>query len=120
MATRTLGTNLTTSLTAIAISAPGAPTTPYVPSTIGNEQNPADVAALLTAIKNDQVNVSATGIPQVVWPGVFAQPNLLTIPNRGVLRLYPGDFIAWDSVTGWPILLSGTALAATGTLWTHT
>lgn len=94
MATKTLGTTLTTSLTAILYG--------------GNPQ--ADIATILNGIKNDQIN----GFP--LWPGAL-DSGLLSIPNRGVLKILPGDWVAIDAATGWPILVSGDAIA--GGPWTH-
>lgn len=92
---RTLGTSATTSLTAILYG--------------GNTA--ADIATMLTGIKNDQIN----GFPQ--WPGAL-DSGLLNIPNRGVLKVFPGDFVAIDPTTGWPILISAAAIASGP--WTHT
>ena len=41
----------------------------------------------------------------------YVKQGLLIIPNRGHLQLKPGDFIAFDSTTGWPIVISGDAAA---------
>jgi hypothetical protein len=39
----------------------------------------------------------------------------LFVPNRGVLRLFPGDVVAIDNLggtnVGWPILVSADAIA---------
>lgn len=44
--------------------------------------------------------------------------GILTLPGgRGTVRLYPGDIVAVDLVTGWPIVVSAAAIAATGSLW---
>lgn len=95
MATKTLGTNATNSLTALVEGA-------------GNSA--ADIASIQLGIKDDLIN----GNPVV--PGGYSLNGLLIIPNRGVLRPRPGDYVAFDS-TGWPILLS--ALAITSGPWTH-
>lgn len=50
-------------------------------------------------------------------PGSFSKNGLLYVPNRGVLKLLPGDAIAVDA-TGWPVLVSAQALAFSGTSWT--
>lgn len=93
---RTLGTNATTSLQAILY---------------GGATSQADVATVLAGIKNDQIN----GFPQ--WPGAL-DSGLLYVPNRGVLKILPGDFIAFDATTGFPILLSAAAIASGP--YTHT
>lgn len=99
MATRTLGTNAATSLTAILYANGGAGLLP------------ADIATINANIKNDGIN----GLPLV--PTGFDTKGLLYIPRRGILQILPGDFVAVDS-QGWPVLLSANS-AANGP-WTHT
>jgi len=43
----------------------------------------------------------------------------LYVPGRGVLRVRPGDYVATDA-SGWPILVSGNAVAYAGSDWTFT
>jgi hypothetical protein len=95
MATSTLGTNATNTLTALVSSGAMAA---------------ADVAAIANAIKNDLVN----GRP--IYPGAFSSMNQLYVPNRGILQVLPGDYVAVDS-QGWPILVSKNSAA--NALWTH-
>jgi len=71
----------------------------------------ADLATINNDIKDDQ-NVAH---PKV--PGAFSYNGQLFIPNRGVLKLLPGDWVAVDATTGWPILLSSYAIASGP--WTH-
>lgn len=96
MATSTLGTAATSTLTAVPFSASLAP---------------ADVATIAQGIKDD-LNVS-----HPIWPGAFALNGKLYIPNRGVLTILPGDYVGFDSATGWPILVSKRAAANAG--WVH-
>lgn len=96
MALLTLGTNANTSLSALLYTR--------------NPPSVADVATFNANIKNDQIN----GRP--IWPGGFRQ-GLLQIPNRGVLQLVPGDYVAFDATTGWPILISAASIASGP--WTH-
>lgn len=49
----------------------------------------------------------------------FANPTYLTIPNRGTLKVLPGDVVAYDS-SGWPILVSKEAIAWLGSQWVLT
>jgi hypothetical protein len=91
MATLTLGTAATNTLAALLFS---------------QTMTAADLAALQLAIKNDQIN----GAP--VYPGAFAANGLLYVPNRGVLKVLPGDFVAVGSTSGWPILLSANAASS--------
>ncbi len=94
MATLTLGTAATTTLVAM----------PF-----GSDPAIADISAIALHILNDQVNT------QPIWPGAWANTGLLFVPNRGVLQALPGDVVAYDPATGWPILLSKRAAA--GASW---
>ncbi|MEK6591561.1 MAG: hypothetical protein AABZ67_00630 [Pseudomonadota bacterium] len=96
MATITLGTDATTTLTALAFDAANLA---------------ADMATIQQAIKDD-VNVS-----HPTWPGAFGFNGLLHVPNRGVLKVLPGDYIGVDA-KGWPILVSAYSIAAASD-WTH-
>lgn len=101
MATKTLGTNATTTLMALAFLQ-------------GYGQIPAaDVASLALAIKDD------LNLTHPVIPGSFnvTEGSQLFIPNRGVLRVLPGDWVGVDS-QGWPILVSKNSIA--NGPWTHT
>ncbi len=96
MATKTLGTNATTSLTALPFARGGLAA--------------ADVATITNGILNDQVN----GTP--IFPGAFSSQGLLYIPNRGILQVLPGDYVAIDN-KGWPVLISAYSIA--NGAWTH-
>lgn len=91
MATTTLGTDATTSLTAVNFSYGLAA---------------ADVATIAQLIKNDQ-NVAGPMLPTN-----FVRAGQLFVPNRGVLKILPGDYIGVDETTGWPILVSAKAIAS--------
>ena len=124
MATKTLGTNGTTTLTALAHQS------------AGNAQ--ADVATIMQAILDDGMvfpaggsnpgNISPlsvqprhqAGSSTGPYPGAYQINGLLIIPNRGVLRVLPGDWVGVDA-NGWPILVSAAAIAGTyaSTSWTH-
>jgi hypothetical protein len=56
---------------------------------------------------------SANNMPKVNRTG------LLTVPNRGILRLWPNDVVAIDN-TGAVIVLPATAISYAGSLWTFT
>lgn len=49
-------------------------------------------------------------------PGLSLADQRLVIPNRGVLKVLPGDIVALDN-TGWPILVSGAAIGYAGSQW---
>ena len=98
MATRTLGSNATTSLVAVPFS---------------YSLSQADVASIAQLIRDD-INVT-----HPVLPTNFVRDGLLYLPGgRGVIKLLPGDWPAVDAATGWPIVLSARAIAAGP--WTHT
>jgi hypothetical protein len=75
----------------------------------------ADIAALDTAILDD-INV-ARAIPPNYGPTTGLGRGILYVPNRGFLQIRPGDYVAFDPATGFPILISGRAAAGGG--WTH-
>jgi hypothetical protein len=93
----------------------------------------ANLAALAALIMDDGAAFSAGGSkynPFTVEdnqasssrgqiPGAITRAGQLVIPNRGILRIMPGDRIGVDA-NGWPILVSGSAIAGTyaGTSWT--
>jgi hypothetical protein len=99
LALKTAGTSATTTLNAFVQ---------------GTNTLIADVASIQQAIKNDMVN----GNP--IYPGAFefalGGDGLLYIPNRGVLNVFPGDYVMVDP-NGWPILVSKHSIAGSG--WTH-
>lgn len=112
MATITLGSNATTTLTAVKFE---------------KSLSAADVASIQRAILNDgsQQGGRANAAPSAkpIMPGGFSLSGLLVIPNRGILQVLPGDYVAIDA-NGWPILVSANAIAggtspSATTSWTH-
>ena len=109
MALRTLGTSGTTSLSAFVVGF--------------NDTIAADLATINTQLKGDppgwdqQGNVATSGLitgQGTVRPllnQAYVKNGLLIIPNRGHLVLRNGDFVCWDTTTGWPIVVSGDAAA---------
>ena len=73
-----------------------------------------DLGNLNNAIKNDLVNT--TPIWPTAYQAAFGQNGRLSVPNRGNLLVFAGDYVAYDS-TGWPILVSANAIA--NGPWTH-
>jgi hypothetical protein len=100
MAVKTLGTTANNSLN---------PAVAFSPSPV--TLLPADMASTQQAILDD-INVA-----HPVWPGAFSYNGLLYVPNRGVLKVLPGDWVGVDS-QGWPILVSANSIAHAA--WTHT
>lgn len=97
MATSTFGSNAATSLPFALVNA--------------GVMSATDLATVQQAIKDD------LNIAHPVWPGAYSTHDQLFIPNRGVLRVLPGDWVAVDN-QGWPILVSANSIA--NSLWTHT
>lgn len=94
MATKTAGSLLTTSLTAL-----------QWPSFSATSLSDADIATIQSLIVNDVD-------PTQVVPGAFSRLGLLYVPNRGVLKVMPGDWVAVDA-NGWPILIADNSLPTT-------
>jgi len=115
MATATGGTASATSLTALQFNGALSPT---------------DIGAIANGIWDDRQNVypnnptaalnTISAFAKVTPGGQFAQTGLLYIPNRGVLQCQPGDWVMFDTVSGWPILVSRTAMGVGGSVWSHT
>lgn len=108
MATKTLGTNAQTTLTALAFQRGGMAA--------------ADVATIAAAILDDGGETADVtgpfGSTGKVWPDAFSTNGILYVPNRGLLKVMPGDWVGVDA-TGWPILVSFAAIASGSTSWTH-
>jgi hypothetical protein len=103
MALRTMGTFSTTILQGFIVGT--------------NDLIPADVASLSNSLLNDQLSATAPFSARSLLAD-YNQTGLLSVPNRGLLKCLPGDFIGFDATTGWPILVSAAA-AATGAIWVH-
>jgi hypothetical protein len=76
----------------------------------------ADLAQIDAAILDD-LNPART-LPPNFGATAGLTRGLLFVPNRGYLQIRPGDYVAYDAATGWPVLISGRAAAGAG--WTHT
>lgn len=107
MATVTLGTTANNSLTALQFSA-------------GSGMLDPDVASIAQAIFDDVLGLGTNSKPARVVPGAFVRSGLLFIPNRGVLKVLPTDFVGVDTNSGWPILVSGNVIGLAGSPWVHT
>jgi hypothetical protein len=102
MALRTIGTAATTTLQGFVVGT--------------NDLIAADVASLLNAINDDLKPTTAPASARFL--NCYNQTGSIVIPNRGQLLLRAGDFVAWDTQTGFPIVVS--ALAAANAGWVHT
>ncbi len=99
MSVLTLGTNATTSLSALAFL-PGA-----------NSMVAADVATINNAIRSQSAVQNRAH-------GAFSQTGLVRLPGgRGIIQMQPGDYIGVDVATGWPIVVSAYDIA--NGAWTH-
>jgi len=110
MATATLGTAGTTTLT--ALSQPGSYTR-QDGTVFSVTQLDADIATIQQAIKDDQNPAQPINFAMGGW----SRAGQLFVPNRGWLKLLPGDYVGIDA-TGWPILVSARAAASAS--WVHT
>ena len=93
MALKTLGTNATTSLSALVFNHSA------------DVMLPADLAALNALIKPDS---GGNGLmsPYLTYEGQ------LWIPRRGWVKVLNGDYVGVDATTGWPIVVSAAAIAS--------
>jgi len=92
MALRTLGTNAATSLSAIMFS--------HDPAVLSM----ADLAAFNALCKSDK------NTNNLLEP-VLSREGMFRIPGKEVVRVSPGDYVAVDPATGWPIYISANAIA---------
>lgn len=111
MATSTFGSN-TTSALPFSLQAPGSFITP-AGTARSSAALDADIATVQQAIKDDLTNTNPINTPQGGW----SRAGMLYVPNRGWLKVLPGDWVAVDT-QGWPILISANSIA--NSLWTHT
>jgi hypothetical protein len=113
VATKTIGTLATTTLTGFQLPA----------KYVGQPQiSAADWATIANSIFDDSRNPQQL-INQQIMSGALVRNGKLYVPNRGVLQINDGDWIAVDP-NGWPILIGKESLpavlTATGTLNTNT
>jgi hypothetical protein len=112
VATKTLGTGATNSLTAImAAEASEAAQSGFASGNFGNI-SAVDFATMKNAILNDRVNSTP------IWPDALVREGFLYVPNRGRLMILPGDWVGVDA-SGWPILVSEAAIEFGSTSWSH-
>ena len=102
MATKTLGSNANNSLTALKFSA-------------GADMADPDIASIRALILDDLLGAFGRVVPEG-----FSRNGLLIVPNRGVLKVLPGDWVMCDQNSGWCILVSANVIGRGGTPWNHT
>lgn len=79
-------------------------------------------ASTITLSQNTSSAAATTATYVCAPPGSapgYLSIGLLQVPGHGSLTVFANDVIAVDPQTGWPILLSKPAAAATN-VWTHT
>jgi hypothetical protein len=109
----TLGTNANNSLTG------------YTYSQSPNVLSYANMATLKLGIKDDLNPSNFTpnskgNMSGSLSPNIFFDFNgLLMIPRRGLVKVFPGDVVAFDTQSGWPILVSAEAIAVGSSVWTY-
>jgi hypothetical protein len=85
-----------------------------------------DIGSINALIKDDRPDLYPALGNTVPWlaaaqpflPNSLRPEGLLFIPNRGVLKVFYGDWIGVDA-NGWPVLLSARAIQNGTTSWTH-
>jgi hypothetical protein len=101
VATKTIGTLATTTLTGFQLPA----------KYVGQAQiSAADWATIANSIFDDSRNPQQL-INQQIMNGALVRNGKLYVPNRGVLQINDGDWIAVDP-NGWPILIGKESLPA--------
>jgi|SRR5580693_1943864 hypothetical protein len=102
MTLKTIGTLATTTLQGFQ-APPGYNATPG--------EVVADIATFNASIYDDLRNPQQL-LNQAIVNQAFARHGMLFVPNRGFLRVFAGDWIAFDP-NGWPILIGKESLAQT-------
>ncbi|MCI0564279.1 MAG: hypothetical protein MN733_37880 [Nitrososphaera sp.] len=103
MALVTLGTAATTTLSALKWNA---------------QPVAADLAAINALFKYQSFTEPSVPGPVSFIPVPMINQGILYVPERGQLKLYPGDYIAADPNTGHFVLISAATAAAAS--WQHT
>ena len=100
MALQTLGTNATSSLSALVFGPKGVMTD-------------SDLAAFNALVLPNYGDTTNQGNPNSGKLEVYiSREGQLYVPRRGWVKVFAGDVLALDSTTGFPILLSAAAVAS--------
>ena len=115
----TAGTSTTSNLT--ACFAPGSYMQPNGVAQSFVEAD-SDIVGINSIIRDDQYHgvgnqVVGSSTPYPVPTGGWSRQGQLYIPNRGWLKVLPGDLVCVDA-NGWPILVSAFSILTGG--WTKT
>lgn len=118
MTVGTAGTTTTSNLT--ACFAPGSYMQPNGVAQSFVEAD-SDIATIQNAIKDDQYhgvgNAQGSQLSYPIPTAGWSRAGQLYIPNRGWLKVLPGDLVCVDA-NGWPILVSAFSILTGG--WTKT
>lgn len=71
---------------------------------------------LTQATTSNGAGVNLVFVRSPARPGIIMDGAQLVIPNRGILKILPGDIPAIDNI-GWPILVSGASVNYAGSDW---
>ncbi len=74
------------------------------------------VAVVLSAAATGSNSERVAFVPVRNLPNLSRQGQQLVVPNRGILKVLPGDVVAIDNL-GWPILVSAASIAYAGSEW---
>ncbi len=114
----TIGTGGTGTATALsALRVPGSFNPPGGQAALSFTETDADIATINQIITDDFLAAGAPSYGPSL--GGYSRNGQLYIPNRGWLKVYPGDVIMVDQ-NKWPILVSWRSIANTGAPWTTT
>jgi len=116
MALKTLGTNATTSLSGFIVGFNDTIAADLATINVQLRGDPPGWSPLQRVASTGLVTGAGTNRPRINQ--AYVKQGVLIIPNRGRLQLVPGDFVCWDTTTGWPIVVSGDA--AQNGPYTHT
>ena len=120
MATRTMGTAGTTTLTALPF--PNMPSAAVATDFAAIAALILDDAPYLWPVGNagtaNAQNATQIAAAHNRMPTAYARNGLLYVPNRGVLQVMPGDWVGVDGF-GWPILVSGRSIQTSTASWAH-
>ena len=109
MALRTVGTNANNSLSAFVVGFNDLIPADVATLNVGILADPPGYGAHHPALTTGLENIVGTVRPKINQP--YQQTGILHVPRRGLLRLMAGDVVAFDTTTGWPIVISGDCFA---------
>jgi hypothetical protein len=109
VALKTLGTNANNSLSGFLVGFNDTVAADLATINVQLRADPPGFSPLQRVASTGLVTGAGTVRPRINQ--AYVKQGVLIIPNRGRLQLVPGDFVCWDTTTGWPIVVSGDAAA---------